>query len=392
VPVGAVLPSVLPRRRNQRDLSGLLEQRLGIRHSFFVSSGRAALAVLLEAMQRDSNRREVIVPAYTCFSVPSAVARSGLVVRLCDVSSTTLDFDMDALGRLDLAKALCMVPSGLYGLPGDLAALEPIAKSHGAFLVDDAAQCLGASQDGRPSGTLGDAGFYSLGRGKGITTMGGGILATTRDDLARRIDENLRKLRRPPGWKTCAAIGSSLLYSSLLKPSRFWLLDRLPFLGLGLSVFDPSFSVTRLSTYQRRLAARLLPLVDSYNQIRRAHAEQLRAGIEGADGIEIPRPAQGSTPVYLRFPILARDESHRARMLQALRHAGISASASYPTSIEDIPGVTPHLAAGQEFCPKARSIAARILTLPTHPGVTARDVDAMITIVRGAHGRAEALR
>lgn len=354
---------------------------------FFVSSGRAAFTVLLKVLQQCSDRREVVIPAYTCFSVPSAVARAGLVIRLCDVDPKTLDLDLNALGRIDLAKALCIVPSGLYGMPGDLVGLEVVARAFGTFLVDDAAQCLGATQEERSCGTFGDAGFYSLGRGKGITTMGGGILVTHREDLARRIEREARNLRRASAREICAALGSSLVYSGMLRPSRYWILDRVPFLGLGLSRFEPDFPVAQLSAYQRRLATELFPLLDSYNRIRRDHAAQLRAGIEGVEGIEVPRPIEGASPVYLRFPILARDEAHRLHLLRRLTEAGISASTSYPTSLEDIPGITPYLAADQEPCPGARAIATRILTLPTHPWVTSGDIKQMVTIIRGRQGR-----
>jgi perosamine synthetase len=84
VPVRSVLPAFVEGSGDRRGLSDL-QERLGVRHLRLVSSGRAALTVLLEAMEQGSERREVVVPAYTCFSVPSAVARAGLTLRLCDV-------------------------------------------------------------------------------------------------------------------------------------------------------------------------------------------------------------------------------------------------------------------------------------------------------------------
>jgi len=51
--------------------------------------------------------------------------------------------------RTVLSKALCIVPSGLYGMPGDLVGLEVTARAFGTFLVNDAAQCFGATQDAR---------------------------------------------------------------------------------------------------------------------------------------------------------------------------------------------------------------------------------------------------
>jgi perosamine synthetase len=381
VPIGAVLRSTLPVPLRG---DGTLRAYIGDRHAFFVSSGRAALTLLLRAMPRGSHRAEVVIPAYTCYSVPSAVARAGLTIRLCDVDPKTLDLDLNALARIDLTRALCIVPSSLYGLPADLAGLEGIASRAGTSLVDDAAQCLGATHDARPCGTFGDAGFYSLGRGKGITTMGGGILVTRRDDLAGRIEQQLRARPRPTARQAVAAIAGSLIYAALLAPSRYWLVDRVPFLELGASRFEPAFPIARLSHYQRRLAVALLPMVELYNGVRRHHAERLRSGIDGTEGIEIPRAVPGAHPVYQRFPMLTRDRAHRAALLARLRAAGVAASASYPAAVGDIPGIGRHLASDQEACPGARSIAARILTLPTHPGVAPGDVERMVAAVRGA--------
>jgi len=382
LPVRTIVRSLAASPTASGGAGAAVRARLGVPHVFWVSSGRAALTILLRAMRSGSARREVVIPAYTCFSVPSAIVRAGLTIRLCDVDPKTLDLDLNALVRLDLARALCIVPSGLYGMPGDLAGMEGIARSSGTALVDDAAQCLGALQDGRPCGTFGDAGFYSLGRGKGITTMGGGILVTRGNHLARSIEQEFGALPRPGAAEVVAAVAGSLVYSGMIAPSRYWLVDRIPFLELGGSRFDPGFPIARLSAYQQRLAQWLLPRVETYNAIRRRHAEELRSGIDGVEGVEIPRSVPGTRPVHLRFPLLARDSRHRSDLLERLRAMGISASPSYPSAIGDIPGIARHLAPDQAPCPGATSVAARILTLPTHPGVTARDVGRMVTAIR----------
>ena len=381
VPLRAVLPSLVERAGAPRGLAAL-QNELGARSTFLVSSGRVALTILLEALKRRSGRREVVIPAYTCFSVASAIARAGLTIRLCDVDPVTLDLDPAALRRLPLPEAVAVVSSGLYGLPSDLVGLEATARLFGTSLIDDAAQCLGATMAGRPCGTFGDAGFYSLGRGKGVTTMGGGILVVHRGELAETVASIVRELPRASAAETGVAVAGSLLYSGLLQPSIYWLVDRV--LDLGGSHFEPEFPLARLSAYQRRLAEQVLPLAAVYNKTRRDHADHLRSGLDGVAGIALARPVAGANPVYLRFPILTRDSAHRATLLRQLRTAGIGASASYPTPIGDIPGITRYLAPDQESCPAASAIAMRILTLPTHPGVTARDVDRMIAIVRAS--------
>lgn len=383
-PAGAPLPAPMVLRALLGSSTGepgeALRQRLNVPHAFLLSSGRAALTVLLQAMRREPARREVVIPAYTCFSVPSAVARAGLTIRLCDVDPKTLDLDLNALVRLDLSRVLAIVPSGLYGFPGDLAAMEAIARGAGTSLIDDAAQCLGATQGGRPCGTFGDAGFYSLGRGKGITTMGGGVLVTRRDDLAGEIARRVRALPKPGRLAGVSAAIEAFAYSLMLAPSRYWIADRL--LDLGGSHFEPRFPLEQLAPFQARLAEAIWPAAEAYNAARRARAESLRSGIDGIEGIEVPRPLEGAQPVSLRFPILARDRAHRTRLRTRLRTVGISASASYPTTIREIPGITRYLAPAQHACPGAASIATRIVTLPTHPDVSTDDVERMIEVIR----------
>lgn len=382
MPIGMVLSAAFRLDEDQSAWREVVSARLGIRYVFPVCSGRAALTVLLNTLKECSDRREVVIPAYSCFSVPSAVARAGLVIRLCDVDPKTLDLDQNALSRLNLSKALCIIPSGLYGMPADLESLGKIAHTCRVFLIDDAAQCLGATMGGKPCGTFGDAGFYSLGRGKNITTMGGGIIVTRKGDLAQLIQEEVKKLRVSSPVDVISCTLNSILYAIMLPPSRYWILDRLPFLGLGDSRFDPSFALAQLSAFQARLAGQVFPLFEKYNRIRQNNAHRLQSGIEGVEGIEVPRPVAGASAVYLRFPILVRDRTHRSRLLKQLRRAGIGASPSYPTAIADIPGIGRHLAENQQPCPGARSIAERIITLPTHPYVTAADVDRIIGIIR----------
>ena len=70
-----------------------LQQYFGVKHVFLVSSGKAALFCILKALQKlHPDRNEVLVPAFNCYSVPSAVLAAGLKIRLCDIDPNTLDF------------------------------------------------------------------------------------------------------------------------------------------------------------------------------------------------------------------------------------------------------------------------------------------------------------
>src|SRR5438309_5372822 len=78
-----------------------LKQHFGVKHCFLVSSGKAAFALALLALKElFPDRDEVLIPAFTCFSVPSSVVRAGLRIRLCDLHPDSLDFDFAQLSAM----------------------------------------------------------------------------------------------------------------------------------------------------------------------------------------------------------------------------------------------------------------------------------------------------
>ena len=138
----------------------------GVRHVFLVSSGSAALALALIALRSRSTRTEVIIPAYTCFSLPAAILKAGLQPVPCDIDPVTFDFDHTLLRQTMTGRTLCVVGHHLFGIPSDMARLRAICDSNGTFLIEDAAQAMGVELDGRKLGTMGDVGVFSLGRGR----------------------------------------------------------------------------------------------------------------------------------------------------------------------------------------------------------------------------------
>src|SRR6185436_2116963 len=109
-----------------------------------LSSGRAAFSVSLRALGRLApSRRNVIIPAYTSYSVPAAVVNSGFGLVLCDVDPVTLDFKLEDLEALVDEDTLAVTPNHLFGFPSDMDAITAIAKRGGAYVLEDTAQALG---------------------------------------------------------------------------------------------------------------------------------------------------------------------------------------------------------------------------------------------------------
>ena len=97
-----------------------LKEYFGVPHAFLVSSGKAALFLILSGLKRLTRKRKVILPAYTCFSVPSAIRMAGLEIVLCDIRPETLDFDFSQLRDLLDDDTMCVISTHLFGIPADV--------------------------------------------------------------------------------------------------------------------------------------------------------------------------------------------------------------------------------------------------------------------------------
>lgn len=345
-------------------------------------SGRASLAILLRTLAGMDSRTEVLIPAYTCFSVPSAIVRAGLKVRLCDVNPNTLDFDAAVLESTLDEKTLCVVPSNLFGLVSDFTRITPAAKNYGAIVIDDAAQSFGATLNGVKSGSLGDVGVLSLGRGKNITTYNGGVIATNSEEIAKELSaQTLTSTHKVHAWPGIQTLLGLFGYSIFLHPRLYWIPNRLPLFELGASKFDPNFSIERLSRFQCALGMLMLQKLDQLNVRRIDNAQYLRAGLKDNSHVIVPRPVTGSRPIYLRFPILITPPKLRDKTYSELLRVGIGASKMYPSPIHQISDLQPHVTNLCEKFDSAEFVASSMLTLPTHSMVTRRDLDVMIEVV-----------
>lgn len=361
-------------------LADAVAARTGTPHVFLTSTGRAGMTILLRAMHRlRPGRAEVVLPSYTCYSVAASVIKAGLTPRIVDISSETLDYAPDALAGTDFSRVLALVATNLYGLPNDMPALQRLARAEGAFLVDDAAQALGATVAQRHSGTWGDAGLYSFDKGKNVAAIDGGVVVTASDDLAAAIRLEMAALPRPGTGSAAIMVAKTLVYAALLRPWLYWIPNRVPQLKLGQTVFTTDFPLAAPGRPETALAATMFRHLDALTHTRRANAEAILQGLRGVTGVAPVRPADCAEPVYLRLPVLAPSGTARDHLLARLTAEGIGATGSYPRSLAEIaeleraPG-GPRIVVGPD-------VARRILTLPTHPYVRATDIVRIVDVL-----------
>lgn len=361
------------------DLAGALAHWLRVPAVQLECSGTAALMVALAALkQLAPARTEVVIPAYTCPLVALAVAQSGLRPRLCDLRPDRLDMDPGQLAALCSERTLALLPTHLCGRVADVGAALACARAVGAYVIEDAAQALGARMHGEPVGWQGDIGFYSLAVGKGLSTYEGGVL------LAR--DPALREALRAAGraarhasryweWRrSLELLGYALLYRprglgrAYGRPLRA-ALARGDWVQAAGDDFGDHIPRHPLGAWRRRVGVRALHRLGRFQARLADQAHERLAQLAAIPGLEvlgdIVPGTRGVWPVLLlRLPSAAA----RDALLRAHWGAGLGLSLPFVHALPDY-GRYDHVLAGArgEEVPRARDWAARLVAVSNSP-------------------------
>lgn len=383
-----------------------LKQHFGVKHCFLVSSGKAAFALTLLALKElFPGRDDVLIPAFTCYSVPSSVVRARLRIRLCDLHPDSLDFDFARLSAMlseasrprqanaclagstthvpgeasdaakdsgdSIRKLLAVVPTHLFGIPSDVPRLRKLIQDPGVTIVEDAAQAMGETWEGGKLGTLGDVSFFSLGRGKAFSTVEGGIILTDRDDIAEFLNRRVDSLPCYGLWQLMSLILKATGLMLFTHPWLFWIPRSMPFLRLGETLYEPHFPILRMSSFQAGLTANWREKLQKMRDARKANVKRWMGVLEetGNRGIYFQHPQSLG---LLRFPIRVRDVKNRESLLQESANKGAGVMPVYPESINRLSELRGEIPA--EAFPVAESCARELVTLPTHGYLTQKDV------------------
>ncbi len=364
-----------PRRALEPQLAPLL----GKPDMLPTCSGTAALVIALSTLAADSDRRDVIVPAYTCPLVALAIARCGLTVRPCDLAGSGIAMDAAALAALCGPRTLAVVPTHLGGRVVDVAQELRLARACGAFVIEDAAQALGARHaDATPAGLAGDIGFYSLAAGKGLTTYEGGLLVTRHAQLYERMRRTAAVLApRRRGWEVRRSLELAA-YAAFYRPRSLALvyghalrraLRRGDIEGAAGDVFPQRIPMHRLGRWRQSVAASAARRLAAFLDELAAQAQPRRVRLAAIPGLTVIDDAPGARGTWPYLLLLLPSASTRDAVLARLWGAGVGIAVPFARALPDyafLRGKVPAI-----DVPRARDFATRVLTITNSPWLDA---------------------
>jgi dTDP-4-amino-4,6-dideoxygalactose transaminase len=316
---------------------------VGAQFCVCVNSGTAALQLALMAGGVGAGD-EVIVPVNTFFATAEAVSTAGAKPVFLDVDPVSYTIDVPSIEAAITPRTRAIVPVHLYGQAAELDKILAIAKRHGLLVIEDAAQAHGAEYKGRRVGAIGDAGCFSFYPGKNLGAYGeGGALVTNIEEIAHRA----RLLRDH---------GSDHKYRHEIIGYNF-----------------------RLEAIQAAVLAVKLRHLDSWNNLRRAHAARYNALLKDSD-LGLPQEVPYAHHVY---HIYAVQSAARDNLKSRLTKAGIQTGIHYPIPIHLQPAYASLGYRVGDF-PETEKQAERVLSLPMYAELTEVQIQTIAEVVSGS--------
>ncbi len=247
-------------------LEAELAAATGRAHSVALSSGTAALHLALRNAGVGSGDK-VLVQSLTFSATANAVVYTGAEPVFVDSEPSSWNMDPDLLSEALASHAVkAVIPVDLYGQCADYRRIEPVCETHGVTVIEDAAEALGATLDGRPGGSFGHAAALSFNGNKIITTSGGGALVTDDGDWAARTLHMATQARDQAPHYQHSELGFNYRLSNLLA----------------------AFGRSQLADLERRV------------ERRRDHNRFYRAALSGLPGVEfMPEIPGGRSSFWL---------------------------------------------------------------------------------------------
>jgi dTDP-4-amino-4,6-dideoxygalactose transaminase len=240
---------------------------LGVKHAFACASGTAAIHAAVAAIDPNPGD-EIITTAITDMGALTPLLYQGAIPVFADVDPFTYNVTAESIAEKLSDRTRAIIVTHLFGNPCEMDAILELARERDLPVIEDCAQAFLASHGGRPVGTVGSVGCFSLQQGKHVTTGEGGLVVTDDDALARRMFLFINK-----AW----GYGDP-------NPDHY-------FLALNY----------RMSELQGAVAVAQLTKLQAVVQRRRATAARLTARLRALPGIETPRVAPNAVHTFWKY-------------------------------------------------------------------------------------------
>lgn len=315
------------------------------KHGVSVANGTVALQLALMALEIKAGD-EVIVPDLTFVATANAVSYTGAKPVFVDSETSTWNIDPAKIEEKITKKTKAIIPVHLFGHPCDMDLIMDIAKEHGLFVIEDAAEAHGAEYKGKKIGSFGHISCFSFYGNKIITTGEGGMCLTNDQKLA----DEMRFLKD----------------HGMSSEKRYWHSK----IGFNL----------RMTNIQAAIGVAQLEQIEKFIETKRKNAAHYNSLLKDVNGIVTPPEAPWAKNVYWMYSILVGQEFGMKRddLMAALKEKKID-SRPFFFPMHQLP-----IYQQDKPYPVSDELSAIGMNLPSSPKLTKEQVERICEVIAKA--------
>lgn len=327
---------------------------VGTKHAITCNSCTSALFLCVKALGITG---EVILPSFSFVATANAIVTTGATPVFVDIDPRTFNIDPALVEKAITERTQAIMPVHYAGQCADMKALMSLARQHKLLIIEDSAETLGGTFEGKQAGSFG-LGCFSFFPTKNITSGEGGMITTDDDKLAHTIRALLahgidsttfeREKKETPWYRNASYAGYNFRLSNVLAAIGY---------------------------------AQILRL-EELNSQRKEHAAYLLRQLKDVAWLELPFIDTRCEHVFQMFVIRVKDPVRRDSIVRELNKKGVKASVHFYPAIHEQAYYQKHFGRYKNKLPVTEKVSRSIITLPMFPGLQREELEYMVETIR----------
>lgn len=327
---------------------------VGVKHGVAVVNCTAALHLALLSLgirQGD----EVIVSDYTFPATAHAVLYCGARPIFVDVQPDTYNLDASKIEGLITPRTKALIPVHAFGQPAQMDEVMRVASENGLKVVEDAACSLGATFQGKQTGSIGELGCFSFHARKGISTGEGGMVVGSDDELLERAR-----------------------YLSVFGMKTAWEREKADEYSVP-EFHDVGYNY-KLSDVLAALGVIQMTRLDEIIKAKRALAHRYSESLCAIEQVRAPFEGEGCMHIYQSYVVVLDEAINRNRLIIELKRRGVQTQiGTYSCHVQPV-------YASKQKCPVSKKLMDCSLALPFYYSMGEKEVGAVIDALKASIG------
>jgi perosamine synthetase len=401
-------------------------QKIGAPNCFATHQGRDALSIALKIIGIRAGD-EIIVPNFICEVVIDTILDFGAVPVLVDNSIVEFNATIEDYEKEITLKTKAILALHLYGIPAKMNQLEQLAEQHNIYLLEDCAQTVASTIDGKNVGTFGHMSFFSFNYDKPMSLGQGGMLVINDPKLFKLARTNINNFDKTNAVCEKDILKSLMLQHYLTAEGRYqeflpitFSLDAINYIP-GISKRIDRFIESGNTKYLVSISQKIKPLqlltkiakrvrkfnshsfrkspmlmngllaklgtlqlahVDLVEEKRGRNSQAYRRIFGGNENYRMPPESQSFFTAFSRFTVLTRESADREQLIAEANKLGVELDHSnWKKTILSHAVYQNKVKGSRELLQQSEEFAASIIHFPTHYYVTENHLKKIETLV-----------